>query len=424
MSYKTLEDLANLNIEMNAPLSDGDILLDFIEENEASEQKARMDEGVSYFKVKNDILDEDFTAYTDEHGNPQNQPDKANNRLAFAFFRRQVIEKTAFLVKTPITVTHETDGIIDKIHEFIDADTFNEVLSDWIDRASYKGREWLHPFIYKEKFDYMLFDARQIIPIYETSRQKELVSAIRYYPVTVDETGTKHERYVVEWYQVYGIDKYIENNLGKIEFVETVPYFVGKKNGRETPKSWGKVPLVELRNNSVMMTDLEPIKTLVDSYDRSMSVLTNDLEDIQSAFFHISGTSDKASDVRSNLKKFKVAVSDEAEGKMTAFTVDIPSEARKMQLEKLEEQIFANGMSISTTQDEFGNSPSGVALKWLYVPLDQKAGLLELKAIKALKEFYWFLGEFLKQSQALDIKSDKIKVTFNKTMIQNEKEMW
>jgi SPP1 family phage portal protein len=77
---------------------------------------------------------------------------------------------------------------------------------------------------------------------------------------------------------------------------------------------------------------------------------------------------------------------------------------------------------VNTRTDNFGNSPSGVALKFLYSLLDLKANHTERKFRKALSEFFWFFTEYLSISGQGTYDPDDIKMTFNRTMITNDAE--
>jgi len=69
--YYTQQDIANYNINTNAPLSSGEILLDLINEDMTSNYKIRMTEGRRYYEFNHDILKEDFRKYYDQYNNEQ-----------------------------------------------------------------------------------------------------------------------------------------------------------------------------------------------------------------------------------------------------------------------------------------------------------------------------------------------------------------
>ena len=88
----------------------------------------------------------------------------------------------------------------------------------------------------------------------------------------------------------------------------------------------------------------------------------------------------------------------------------------------LRSDMYSLGMAIDTTADKFATAPSGVALKFLYTPLDQKANMLVVKLRRALKEFMWFVAQDINLKQGTDYDSSLIRVDVNKTVITNDAE--
>jgi len=156
-------------------MSSSEVLMDVINEDEKSHYKKDMEDGVNYYKADNDITDEDFTKYVDRNGITQYQDNKANNKLVHSFLFRLITEKVAYLLKEPLVITHEDEKVIDEIKELL-GNQFDDIMTDWTTNASQKGGEWLHPFLNGKEFDYMIMDAEQIIPIYETTQKRNLFS--------------------------------------------------------------------------------------------------------------------------------------------------------------------------------------------------------------------------------------------------------
>lgn len=88
----------------------------------------------------------------------------------------------------------------------------------------------------------------------------------------------------------------------------------------------------------------------------------------------------------------------------------------------LRSDIFTLGMAIDTTADKFAAAPSGVALQFLYTPLDQKANMMINKLKLALKEFFWFLTEDINNKHGTHFDSSLVKADVNKTIITNDGE--
>lgn len=84
----------------------------------------------------------------------------------------------------------------------------------------------------------------------------------------------------------------------------------------------------------------------------------------------------------------------------------------------LREYIIEFGQGVDFQQDKFGNSPSGIALKFMYSNLDLKANKLKNKTLTALQELLQYIIDFYK----LDIKVQDIEITFNFNIMVNELE--
>jgi SPP1 family phage portal protein len=436
-----LQDITNRIIQGNAPLSAGQVLYNLITEDENSDFKTDMAKGEEYFQVDNDINDTDFTMYTDVRGNAAYFSNKANNHINHGFHRRQVLEKVAYLLKSPLAISHEDDmveeaqddgtvkqiqrkdGIAKQFSDTLGQD-FDDIMVDWGTGASNKGLEWVHVFPYKNEFDYMVIDSREIIPIYETSKQKELVELIRYYTVTVNEAGVETDRYRVEWWFPDRVDFYEEDRSNNILKVDSKPHFTVSNTATNEMGnlSWGRVPYIPLKNNSNQLPDLNVIKSMIDSYDRNVSEFDNNLQDLKEALHVFRGTSDTPEEAKDHLDRFNVVVFPDNEGGVDKLTIDLPSVARMEHLKNLEENAYALGMAINPKTDRFGNDPSGVMLKWMYLPLDLKAGMLERKFQQALYDLMWFANKFreIKGEETADV--SLFTFTFNKSMIANEKE--
>ena len=238
--------------------------------------------------------------------------------------------------------------------------------------------------------------------------------------------GEDIDRYRVEWWYPDKVEYWEQKDKDdKFILKETKGHFEKYNSTKPETKekgSWGRIPFILLKNNTEQFTDLRHIKTLVDAYDKGESIIVNNLEDIQEALVKAVGVSEDPGELRDNLRKFKTVVSSDADGDIDTLTTEIPFEARDRTSKNLEENIFTFGMGINPKTDKFGNDPTGVALRWMYMPLDLKAGMLERKMILALYEFFWFVCEYARITQEKDWDSKELEFTFNKSMIANESE--
>ena len=174
------------------------------------------------------------------------------------------------------------------------------------------------------------------------------------------------------------------------------------------------------------MTDLEPIKPLIDAYDLINSNYVNTVEDLKEIIWLINGYG--AEDLLAlieNLKINGVARTNDMAGKIDAKLLDIPYEARQALLKGLKELIYEFGRAVDTSnKDLIGQAPSGVSLEFLYTDLDMKADDMIGGLTSALYEVLWYVLEDLKMQGKIpqEINEFDFKIEFNKSRIFNETE--
>jgi len=435
-------------------LNESDILKYIINDDIDSVQKKNMQKGEMYYNGEHDVLQKDFTSSKlleaeKKEGVVQQKfttfrnINRSNHKNINAFLKILVDQKTAYLVsKEPtIKVSGAEESTQKKAYEkmlceFAD-DNFNEVLQDLVTGASCKGFEVLH--IYYDdngELQYCIVPANEIIAIYDTNNQKELLEVIRYYDITVVENGQKYIRKKVEWWTKQNVTYYIEresnlfvkdtsisvNPAPHYWSITTLDGFQKNKQGH----SWGRVPFLLLKNNRNSTTDLEHIKGLIDAYDLISSEGTNNFLDLVELYWVIYGFGgDNAS---STLKKLQInkavnMMSSGSDGRIEAKQIELPVAGRLEFLKMLRKDIFHFGMGVDTDSDKFGNAPSGVSLKFQYTLLDQKAGNMIAKLRKVIKELLWFVTEDYNSKHNTAYDANDIQIDINKNIITNDVEM-
>ncbi len=174
------------------------------------------------------------------------------------------------------------------------------------------------------------------------------------------------------------------------------------------------------------MTDLEPIKPLIDAYDLIDSGFVNTIEDLKEIIWLINGYG--AEDLLAlieNLKVNGVARTNDTAGKIDAKLLPIPYEARQALLKGLKELIYEFGRAVDTSnKDLIGQAPSGVSLEFLYTDLDMKADDSIGGLTSAIYEILWYVLQDLKMQGKIpkEINEFDFKIEFNKSRIFNETE--
>lgn len=399
------------HIDLNK-MSKEDIIQEYINRHDTKE----MLEGVKYYFKKNDIKNRVIYKY-DNMGNKEIDEDAINNRLASGWHKLLVDQKVGYLTGEPVTFNskEENPEVVDSINDILGED-FNDILPELVKNASNKGREWLHVYIdEKGDFDYIIVPAQEGIPIYDNTKRKDLVAFIRWYRL---DDGTEKVEFwddqTVTYYEYTGgglvLDMSYEVNPSSHFYWEGQGY------------GWDYVPFIEFANNQERVSDLWFIKDYIDAYDNLTSDSTNTLEEIQDIFYILKGYDDtNLADFSANVRRYK-AIKVSEDGGVDTIQAEMPINSLETFLNTLKENIYSFGMGVDINPDKLGNSPSGVSLRFLYSFLDMKASMTERKFTKAIQALVWFICEYLSiyENKVIDYKD--ITITFNKSVVSNERE--
>lgn len=417
-----------------------EILKDLIKEDLDSDIKKKMAEGVAYYGNEPDILDEDFREYRVE-GIKYTDYTKSNKHITNNFQKLLVDQKASYIVGNPVVIECQNKDISDEEKETAVGDVdnilgeiFEDTVVDWITGASNKAWETVHIFIDDEGlFKYEIVPSEQIIPIYDTTHEKQINQVIRYYEVTHIDKVTKQRstRYAAEWWTPLDVTYYLQNDKGDYKLdinyeQNPAPHFLTYNTSNENTKQgqgWSKVPFILLSNNSKQTTDLESIKRYIDAYDSVTSGFLNDIKDIQTAIWVLKGyEGTDLSEFMQNLIKFKaIKVDADEHAGASPERLEIPVEARKIILALLDDKIYSIGQGVDL--NKLVANTSGVALQILFTGLDMKANTLIRKLKKAFEELVWFVCEYINRTEKQDYDYKDFGFVINKSTIYNIAEL-
>lgn len=410
----------------------GKIISKMIAEDKVSPAKEAMREGIAYYEIENtSISNKKFNMAV--IANEEVELDTPNNQRKHGFFRIVVDQKVGF-IKTP-TFQSENETASETIRKALENDEFPDLLNDWERGATIKGVEYLHPYISPTgELEFVIFPATQIIPIYDTRFEKNLVGALRYYEYILDQNGTKKTLHYVEIYGPNDVEFWEEYDEGKFRRTSIEPHFTisNSKNG-ESGGAWGIPPIIPLYNNTGKTSDLKLGRDSLDDYDLHKSVMSNELEEIQEALLHIQGMSVSGENqdeirkewakVKKNIKTLKMIITDDPDAKVESIKNDIPTQAKDSILDRNRSEIFTLFMAVDPNQVGDGNI-TNIVLKARYLLLDMKSNLMIAKLKKAVRKLLWFLNEYntlTKNGEKFDPK--EIEITVDKNILINEAEV-
>ena len=392
-----------------------------------------------YYLGDNDIL----------HRKPKEQcPDEgpnplrnADNKIAFNFHALLVDQKASYMFTAPPLFDTKDDTLNEIIAATL-GDGYAKECKDLCVDASNAGIGWLHYWIdEKTGFNYAMVPSVQVWPVYTTRLKKQLEAVMRTYYM-VDDNGD-------EW-QIFELWNDTECQAFRQRGELFTPYdmfnYYSPFSGLAQPSNTfrhnlGTVPFIPFQNNNVCSSDLDKIKRLVDSYDKTYSGFVDDLEDIQQVIFVL--TNYGGADLKqflSDLKYYKT-IQVESEGSedksgVSTLTIDIPVEARDKLLDITRKAIFDMGQGIDPQQQGFDNT-SGEAMKFLYSLLELKAGLMETEfrqgfgeLVRAISRYYsgkepeqiiqtWTRTSIRNDAELVDMCQKSVGVISNKTILKN-----
>lgn len=423
-NYITEDLLTQNDIVADSPEMKALIIRELIDQHYTVDMIA----GAEYYSNRNDIISRKLY-YRDSEGNQAEDTEKVNNKMTHNWHKLLVDQKCAYLVGNPVTFGFKDEGkdkeFLDKINEVLE-DDFDDEAAELLKEASNKGVAWLQLYIEKVEegkqgaLKYAMIPSEEVIPVWDTERQKDLVEVIRYYTITVNDK----EVIKAEWWTANDVTYFVETDGGSFVpdpdyDINPAPHFIKNKKAG----SWNKVPFICFKNNEELQSDLDFYKALVDVYDKINSDIANDFEEIQKLFMVIRGylgTDNK--ELLENLRYYKLIKVDEGGG-VDTIDQDIPIQAFNEFADRLEENIFLFGQGVNVKSDKFGNAASGIALKFMFAMLDLKSGITERKFRKGLRDLIEFIAAYYQIKEGKTYDPKEITITFNRSILINEFEM-
>ena len=398
-----------------------------INDFEQSDKKRWMMTGEKYYGVENDIKNHKNIRVVD--GKQVEESYKANNRLAHAKYKNQVDEKVAYLLSKPITFKCDESEQYTELVKDLFGKQFQHQLTELGYDASNKGISWLHVYVdEKGKFKTMVIPSEQCIPTWKDANHTELETMIRVYPVEIWEYNTRKiitnvevwDEQEVKYYRLDGklliYDKESsEDTYGPVSHIKTTA---------EGWRSWGKIPFIPFKNNQKEIPDIKFVKSLLDAYDSGRSEAANYIEEVKNLIYVLKGYGG------ANLAEFMrdlninraIKIDDPEDGGVDTLTPQMDITALREHYEQLKRDITEDGQSINKDLDKIGNSPSGVALRFMYAGLDLKCNLMEAEFKIGFEMLFYFADEYLKIIGKGDYTMVEMEIVFNRSMTINETE--
>lgn len=367
---------------------------------------------------------------------PYTAPDlsRANHKLAHGYLYELVNQCKDYLVGNPIKTEYNNipkkviDIIDDILYKYNHWGKFNQ---ENVKNAQKYKVGWSRVVIDENTGVLKLLNINSKQVIYFVDEYDQLQCLIYLYTkVKYDDKGKKQEIKYAEVFDDMYKDVYSSSKGYKFQVEQSdVPLLqkittFGEEVSTSEIQSWGRIPWVMWKYTDDNIDALMPIRCFIDILDINLSDLANNVDDIQDAIWILENYQGQSIKQFMEDLKIKKAINLGEGGKAESKTVDIPTEAREKLYKLCEKNIYRFGRGINfADRDNLGNA-SGVALKWSYGPLDEKADDLEENGQIALNYLFNLIFTYLNVSGIYtnEFDSNDIKFIFDRHMITNELE--
>lgn len=339
-----------------------------------------------------------------------------NNKIMRNQYAVLVDQKKNYLLTRPIGVSSENKSYQEKLQQELFDFKFHKLIKSVGRDSLLANMGYIYPYIDKEgNFKLMKFDPLEIIPIWEDKLHTWLQGFIRFYK-TVDYED--HETEIVEYYHMWGIDRYEEVN-GELVLREQEPYFmVGDEIG-----NWGRIPLIYFRMDEQEQPLLNRVKALQDAINsilsRFMDTMDEDSRNTILVLKNIGGHNEQ------DLKRIRreinrsgiIAFSSNPQtgnADVSTLSVDIDITNYETVLEILIRSLIEVGRGVDTNSELFQKAVNQMTIQSLYTNIDLDANEMETEYKVSLDILLYFYNYYKGYDH------QDVKFTFDRNILINE----
>jgi SPP1 family phage portal protein len=316
------------------------------------------------------ILSRKPVEYEDfETGTIKRIDNKVNNRLNNSFDAEIVDTKVGYMFGSPISYEvdkeNETETPFEKeIEIFNTRNNIADKDSEWGKKAAICGYGARLAYIDREGKERVanLNPWESIIMSAEDITEPEF--ALRYYPIS--DTQYKAEFYDDKYFYIY------EQREGGYTLTEKKPH------------TFDYCPLWGLPNNEELMADTEKVFALIDAYDRTLSDANNEIEQYRLAYLILKGMGADEETLQ-EMKRSGIIELLDKDDEVNYLTKQINDAMIENHLNRLEENILRFAKSVNFSDEAFGTSVTGVAMRFKLLALENKCITMERKMTSALR---------------------------------------
>ena len=193
--------------------------------------------------------------------------------------------------------------------------------------------------------------------------------------------------------------------------------------GKDEEHAFGKVPIIEYKNNPEFLGDFEPVISLIDAYNLLQSDRVNDKEQLVDAILCMYGM-DFDDDQADMLKESRMLADIPIDGKVEYLIKTLQEGDVDILRQNLENDIHKISMVPNMSDENFANNSSGVAIRYKLLSFEQNVKNKERYMEKGLMERFELYNNFLvTKSQMSEIPIEEVDAVFTRNLPSNDFEI-
>lgn len=307
---------------------------------------------------------------------------KINNKLNNSFDSEIVDTKIGYFIGNPISyqARDEQGKTSTALSSFILRNNIDDLDSETVKMATICGYGARLLYIDRDGLERVMNVAPwEVILIYDRSIN-EPQFALRYYDITIKDGDKEEIKTRVEWYDDAMVTYYLEDDNG--DYVLDISEPVNPQ-----PHLFDLVPIVVFPNNEERQGDAEKVLNLIDAYDRTLSDVNSEIEQLRLAYMAFYGYEPDEKTLARARQTGAFGLDAKSEGVGIEFiTKNLDDGIIENHLDRLEANIMRFGKSVNMTDEQFANNLSGVAIKYKIMALETKCITMERKITAALRQ--------------------------------------
>ncbi|MGN1368444.1 MAG: phage portal protein [Aristaeellaceae bacterium] len=397
----------------------------FMESDAASEKKRQASVGMRYYEADHDIRKYRIF-YIDADGIVQEDKTKSNIKICHPFFTELVDQCAQYMLSGKDGfIRSDLPELQEKLDEYFnDNEDFMAELYDVLTGTQAKGFEYMYAYKGDDgKTRFECADSMGVVEVRARDTDDGCDYVIYCYVDRIGKDNKKIKRIQVwdetqTWFYSQVDDGDIQLDLD--EQINPRPHtlYAKGKDGKTYFDGFGVIPFFRLDNCRKQVSDLKPIKALIDDYDLMSCGLSNNIQDTNEALYVVKGfEGDKLDEMMHNIKAKKhIGVSEG--GDVEIRTIDIPYQARQAKLELDEKNIYRFGMGFNSAQIGDGNI-TNVVIKSRYALLDLKANKLEIRLKQFMRKLLKVVLKEINDTEGTDYQQSNVYFKFEREVITN-----